>query len=277
MPITEKDALEIFGIEDLTKYETADALKADVDKTWVKLASAHTNKAVTDAVFGKINRAGRKQLEEINGAFELGLEIDDKADLLDVLKKLPETLKPRFDAIKDLEGKLAKAAPADVVAQFEAKEKELSKKLKAFEADATKWKGEFDNLNTTVQNRDKTAKIEGTWDGAGKAVPFNSTVDQLRKEGFFAMARKKYQVLLDEEGKPYAANSKGEPLMHPKKSATPWTLEEALKADAEELKLLGSNPQGGRPAQPVVKKAEQEAQVNVFGRNRERVKATPLM
>jgi hypothetical protein len=43
MPITEKEALEIFGIEDLSKYVSADAFKGDVDKTWLKRATAHND------------------------------------------------------------------------------------------------------------------------------------------------------------------------------------------------------------------------------------------
>ncbi len=267
MPITEKEALAVFGLEDvdLTKIESADAFKADVEKTWLKRDSAHNDKGVADKVFGKVNRTLSKQLSDLNTTFDLGIEDIDTKPPMEVLKALPDVFKPRFDRITELEGKLKTAAPADVVAKFEEEKKELDKKLKAFEKNAKEWEGKYTELDTRVKTNDRTGKINGEWDGAVKAIPFASTVDELRKEGFLAKSKAKYQVLIDDEGKTYAANDKGEPLMNPKKAAERWTLAEALKADADALKLIGVNPQGGKPVVKQATRVTTEEQPARFG------------
>ena len=53
--------------------------------------------------------------------------------------------------------------------------------------------------------------------------------------------------------------------MNPKKAAERWSLAEALKAEAEAMKLVGVNPQGGKPIiKPVVNK-EAERPSSRFG------------
>lgn len=268
MPITEKEALEVLGFDDVSKVESVDAFKADVEKTWVKLDSAHNDPRVTDKVFGKANRTILKELTNINTEFGLELEIDEKAKPVDVLKSFSEAFKPRLSKVKELEEKLKTAAPADVVEKFEQEKRELDKKLKAFEKNAKEWESKFTELDTKVKNNDRTAKVNGEWDGALKAIPFASTVDELRKEGFVSKAKSKYQVLIDDEGKPYAANDKGEPLMNPKKAAERWTLADALKAEADALKLIATNPQGGKVIAPAAKPRENDQPAGRFARER---------
>lgn len=269
MPVELKDALEIFGLtpEDLTKAESTETLKADVDKTWVKLATAHNNPIVKSAVTGTWNRAGRKKLEEVNARFELGLEIGDKDDLLDLFPKLSEVLQPKFDDFKGAAEKLKNSAPKDVVDEYENKLKEKDKKLTAIEKSAKEAQTKYDELFNNVQTKEKTAKVDGEWGGAMGSITFSPQVDALRKEGFSALMRKEYQVLIDDEGKTYAANAKGEPLMHPKKAAERWPLAEALKAKAEELKLIGANPQGGKQIiQTPTQRQQEVAPPGRFGR-----------
>ena len=83
-------------------------------------------------------------------------------------------------------------------------------------------------------------------------------------------------MLIDDEGKTYAANEKGEPLMNPKKAAERWTLKDALAAEAAALKLTGVNPQGGKLVAPTVKPREQEEQVGRFSVANRRPPATRL-
>lgn len=264
MPIKPEEALEVFGIEDLTKFETPDAFKAEVEKKWITKESAYKDPEVAEKVFGKINRGFTMELSKLNDSFELGLEDIDKKKPMDILKALPDAFKPRLDKVKELEEKLKTAAPADVVSKYEEEKKELHKKLSAFEKSAKEWEGKYSELDTKVKTSERTGKINGEWDGALKAISFAPTVDELRKEGFIAKSKAKYQVLLDDEGQPYAANEKGEPLMNPKKAAERWTLKDALAAEAANLKLTGVNPQGGKPVvQPV--KREHEDIAGRFG------------
>jgi len=259
MPIKPEEALEVFGIEDLTKFETPDAFKAEVEKKWITKDAAYKDPEVVDKIWGKMNRGFSKELSDLNDAFELGLEDIDKKKPMDILKALPDAFKPRLDKVKELEEKLKTAAPADVVSKYEEEKKELHKKLSAFEKSAKEWEGKYSELDTKVKTSERTGKINGEWDGALKAISFAPTVDELRKEGFIAKAKAKYQVLLDDEGQPYAANEKGEPLMNPKKAAERWTLKDALAAEAANLKLTGVNPQGGKPIVPPVKREHEDA------------------
>jgi hypothetical protein len=203
-----------------------------------------------------VNRTISKQLSELNNTFELGIEDIDTKPPLEILKALPDLFKPRLDKVSELEAKLKTAAPADVVAKFEDEKKEMDKKIKALTKNATEWESKYTELDTKVKTNDRTSKISGEWDGALKSVPFATTVDELRREGFISKAKSKYQVLIDDEGKTYAANDKGEPLMNPKKAAERWSLAEALKAEADTMKLIATNQQGGRVIQPVVKRED---------------------
>ena len=261
MPIKLEEALEVFGVDpkELEKHESAEAFAKSVEQTWIKRESAHNDKGIADKVFGKVNRGLNKQLAELNEAFELGIEDVDTAPPMDILKKLPDVFKPKFDRIKELEEKTKTAAPAEVVADYETKLKEATKKLTAYEKNAKEWETKYVTLDGEIKTRERKHKVDSEWDSALKAIPFASTVDELRKEGFVSKAKSKYQVLLDDEGKPYAANDKGEPLMNPKKAAERWSLAEALKAEADALKLVGVNPQGGKTVpKPTARPVEQE-------------------
>ena len=279
MPIKPEEALEVFGqdVKDLEKFDTPEAFAKAVEQTWIKRDAAHNDKGVADKVFGKVNRGLSKQLSDLNSAFELGIEDIDTAPPMDILKKLPEVFKPRFDKIAELETKLKTAAPADVVSKYEDEKKELSKKLAAFEKNAKEWEGKYTELDTKIKTNDRTNKVNGEWDGALKSIQFAPTVGELVKEGFLSKSKAKYQVLIDDEGKTYAANEKGEPLMNPKKAAERWSLADALKADADALKLIGVNPQGGKPlAKPTARPAEREEQPGRFGVASRRPAATRL-
>lgn len=267
MPIKPEEALEVFGqdVKDLDKFDTPEAFAKAVEQTWIKRESAHNDKGIADKVFGKVNRGLRKELTDLNDSMELGLEDIDTKNPIEVIKSLPDIFKPRLDKIAELETKLKTAAPADVVEKFEQEKKELDKKLKAFEKNAKEWEGKYTELDTKIKTNDRTSKINGEWDGAINAIPFAHTVGELVKEGFKAKAKSKYQVLIDDEGKTYAANEKGEPLMNPKKAAERWSLTEALKAEADSLKLIGVNPQGGKTVPKPTVRTEREEPVGRFG------------
>lgn len=267
MAIKPEEALEVFGLDpkELDKFDTADAFKTEVEKKWITRDAASKDKGITDVVFGKINRGLRKELSDINESLGLGLEDIDNKNPIDVLKMFPEAVKPKFDKIAELETKVKSAAPAEVVAKYEEEKKELDKKLKAFEKNAKEWETKYTTLDGEVKTREKSNKVNGEWDAALKAVQFAPTVDDLKKKGFISTVKEKYKVLIDDEGKIYAANDKEEPLMNPKKAAERWSLAEALKAEAEAMKLVGVNPQGGKPIiKPVVNK-EAERPSSRFG------------
>lgn len=277
MPITKEEALEVFGVSDLEKFENVDAFKETIEKDWLKADSAHNDPRVKSKVVGTFHRKGAKEISELNNSLELGLEIDDKADVLALIPKLAEALKPKFDGIKELQEKVKTAAPAEVLAEFERKDKEREKKLAASEKGWKEAQAKYDELFNSVQTREKTAKIDGEWDSAVKAIPFSPQVDELKKAGFLAIARQKYQIVLDDEQKPYLANAKGEPIMHPKKAGERLPLSEALKTEAETLKLIGVNPHGNKPvAGPIRTTPPQDQQQTQFGR-RERKPAPRLM
>jgi len=120
MPITEKEALEIFGASDLSKYESADQFREAVENDWVKRTAAHSDKSIQSAVISKVNRVALKRLGDL--ASELGLTVEEdlmKGDFVDVLPKITELAKARAAEMEELRKKVEKALPDDVAKEFE--------------------------------------------------------------------------------------------------------------------------------------------------------------
>lgn len=250
MALTEKAALSIFGVEDLSKFENEEALKTFVDGAWVKRENAKDDPEIRTALMGKVNRVARTRLSGI--AKEYDLELDSKlmseGDPVDIIPEIGKALKSKFGDIDELRDKVSKALPEDTIKDWEKKIKSTEKERDTFKSQAAELQGKYDGLFNEVKTSKAKSVEEKEWNNALAGIQFHQGVDDLKKEGFKAIAKNKYRIELDEEFTPKLVDAKGSPIKHPKKGGEFLTLSEALKLEATELKLVGTSVHGNKPA-----------------------------
>ncbi len=250
MPITEKAALAVFGVDDLAKFETEEALKGFVDSTWVKRDHANDDPDVRKSVLGKVNRVARTRLSGIAKEYELDLDgkLMSDGDPVDIIPELGKALKAKFGEIGELREKAEKALPEDTIKEWDKKLKGLEKERDLFKSQASELQGKYDGLFNEVKTTKAKTVEDREWNNALAGIQFHPGVDDLKKEGFKAIARQKYRIELDDEFTPKLVDAKGSPLKHPKKGGEFLSLAEALKIEAAEMKLVGTSVHGNKPA-----------------------------
>ena len=250
MPITEKEALEVFGATDLSKFEDTDAFKAAIEKDWVKKAQAVKDPDVRRNILSGLNRVMKKRLSEVASSMDVTLdkEVLDGEDPLDIASVLVESAKEKFAGLDELKKKAEKAVPDDVLNDYKTKIAEAEKKINTFQKSAKEIQEKYDALIAEGTKKDRAAKIDGVWKEALGGIPFHQGVDELKRKGFIADLKDRYRVEIDENGNPYTADSiKGEPVKHPKKAGELWSLSEIAKEEAKKNKLVSENPHAGKP------------------------------
>jgi len=258
MAIKPEEALEIVGI-DVSKYETTDDLRTAFEAEWVKMDRVADNAKAREMVIGKVNRVASSRLSGIVKDF--GLDVDPeilKKDPLDIIAEVGKALKPRFDEIEELRAKAEKAVPEDVLKEMKSKLEAKDKEVNTFKTQATDYQKKFDDLNLEVTTKDRNVKVNASWDDAYKGIEWNEGVDELKREGFDAKARKKYKVDIQDDGNARLLDASGNPVPHPKKAGEYLSLTEALKKDADEFGLTKKNPHAG-------KKVERKATSTTMG------------
>lgn len=251
MPITEKEALEIFGASDLSKYESADQFREAVEKDWVKRTQAHSDKSIQSAVISKVNRVALKRMKDL--VSELGLTVDEDVidgDFVDVLPKITELAKGRGAEMEELRKKAEKALPDDVAKDFEKKLKAITAERDTFASQAKEFQGKYEGLETEVKNGKRKSVIDSQWSEALGGIQFHQGVDELRKKGFIASVKEKYRIDLDDEFNPKMVDMDGKPVKHPKKAGEFWSLKEALETEARAAKLLPESPHANKVIPP---------------------------
>lgn len=252
MPIKPEDALEILGFTDLSKFEDTDTFKEAVEKDWVKKASAASDPDVQQQVMSTKYRVGRKRLGDL--AKTLGVDVDDEllksGDLLDIIPKVNEAVKPVLEDLNGWKAKAEKAVPDDVVKEWQGKLKTAEKERDAFKGQAVEWQEKYNGLDTEVKTSKRKGIVDGEWNAALGGIQFHQGVDDLKRKGFVAAMKEKYRIDIDDEFKPRMVDASGNPVKHPKKAGEMLGLAEAIKQEAATMKLLGENPHGGKPVTP---------------------------
>jgi hypothetical protein len=110
------------------------------------------------------------------------------------------------------------------------------------------WENKYNTLEQTVQQREKQARIDAQWERALGGLKFNEGVTPLAVKGFHAAVREKFAVDFDDEGSPYAIDAVAKKRVpNPNKAHDSLSLDDLVKSYAEQEKLIGGNPQGGKP------------------------------
>ncbi len=265
MPIKPEEALETIGF-DPAKFDTVDDFKEAMEKKFLAREQAHADPDVTSKVLGKFNGVLRRKAAKLGKELDVDLPEDaDPIDLIDSLVPAVGTLKGSINTWKE---KAEKAVPEDIVKDWEKKVKALEKERDLFQGQAKDVEAKYNALNEEIVTTKKRTVVDTAWERALAGIPFHQGVDELRKEGFVAKAKTKYRIELDEELKPMLKDDKGNPIKHPKKVGELLTLDEALKLDAKEFKLIAENPHANKPVEQTTRKPAAPPQTPPGGRAR---------
>ncbi len=246
MPIKPEEALEIVGF-DPAQFDDVDAFREAIEKKFVAREVAHKDKEVNARVLGKFNEVIKRKVSKVGK--EAGIELPEDADPIDLIDQLVPAFTGLKSQAEEWKGKAEKGVGEDVIKEWKDKLTKAEKEAGVFRSQAQEWQQKYDGLNNEVTTSKRKNVLDTEWNKAIGGVQFSSSVDELRKEGFLAKVRSKYVVELDDDLKPrlLSADTK-EPIRHPRKAGELLTLDEALKIEAKELKLISENPHGDKPA-----------------------------
>ena len=245
MPIKPEEAFEVVGFNP-ADYEDVESFREAMEKKFVARENAHKDKDVTSKVLGAVNAIVRRKVSGV--AKELGIEVPEEHEAVKMLDHLEPALKGLKTQADEWKAKAEKGVGEDILNEHKKKLADLEKERNAFQSQAKEFADKYESLFGEVNTSRKKAVLDSEWNKAIGGVQFSSSVDELRKEGFLSKVRGKYRVELDEELKPRLVDAdKGEPIKHPRKAGELLTLEEALKIEAKELKLVSENPHGDKP------------------------------
>lgn len=237
MPIEATDAIALMGY-DLSKFETVDDFKVQVEKDWVKTGDAHLNKDIAGRVFGKQNNVLRSTLNKVGK--ELGVDIDfSEMDPIEGINALKENIAETKAAWEKAKGDgSTNAEVLEAKRQYEEAKKANADMKKALDAITS----EYTEFKSTVAQKEATAKLEAIRARGMEGVPFSPSISNLAKIGFDAMVRKELLIAFDDEGKEYVTDANGDRIKDPAKANAFLSYDQAVLAIAEREKLTEPEP-----------------------------------
>lgn len=237
MAVEAADAIALMGY-DLTKFETIDDFKAEVEKDWVKTGDAHLNKDIAGRIFAKQNNSLRGALAKFGE--EIGADLDFKdMDPIEGIKALRESVADTKAAWEKAKGD---GTPNAEVAELKRQYDESKKANAAIKSALDATTAEFGEYKNTITAKEANAKLEGIRDRGMKGIPFGSSVSNLAKIGFDALVRKEVAIAFDDEGKEYATDGEGNRIKNPSKANAFLSYDEAVRAIADREKLTEDTP-----------------------------------
>lgn len=247
MPIDPKQALEYLGVNP-DEVESIDAFKEHVSKTYVPRSEAFKDEEIQRQIFGKVNNTMRSRLKNV--AKEIG--IDAKFDDIEPTDGIDLIAAGAKAKLVEYETKLSEAQkgnkPAKEVEEWQRKYDEASKKVEALTGNLTEWETKYKDLEGSVAKREREARINAQWENAFGSLKFNEGVSPLAVKGFQVAVRDKYAIDFDDEGSPYAIDvTTKKRVPNPNRAHEFLGLGDLVKQYAEQEKLIGGNPQGGKP------------------------------
>jgi hypothetical protein len=237
MAIEATDAIALMGY-DLSKFETVDDFKVQVEKDWVKTGDAHLNKDIAGRVFGKQNNVFRSTLNKVGK--ELGVDIDfSEMDPIEGINALKENIAETKAAWEKAKGDgSTNAEVIEAKRQYEEAKKANADLKKALDATTS----EYTEFKTTIAQKEATAKLEGIRARGMEGVPFAPSISNLAKVGFDAMVRKELLIAFDDEGNEDVTDPSGERIKDPSKASARLTYDQAVLAIAEREGLTTPEP-----------------------------------
>jgi hypothetical protein len=249
MPIDPKDALGYLGINP-EEIADMDAFKAHVSTTYVPRAEAHKDPDIMRAIVGRDKGVLRTKLK--GAGKELGLEDVkwddvDPTEGIDLLTARAKARTAELSSQLEEAKKGGKGAGKDVE-ELTTKYTEAKKLADELKGQLGTWETKYNELETSVSQREKQARINAQWERAIGGIKPNADVTPLALKGFQAAVREKFAIEFDDEGSPYAVDAQSKKrIPNPNKAHDFLGLDDLVKKYAEEEKLIGGNPKGGTP------------------------------
>jgi len=238
--------------EQLEAFENVDALKADVDKQFIRRATAAKDKDFVGSIIG--NTLGSIQTKLKATAKSYGVEFD--ADTLKEatpeklfelsLEKLTNASTTALEEMKKQVGSKPSEREKELTEQFE--------KLKKTYSDTTglldMTNKDFASYKETAAREIKNVKLNLDRDKVLSSVtpPVNAT--ELQKLGFQAAINQRLKFDYDETGTFQVYDSFGHLIPDKKKHGAFLQPEEAVKNLAVEIGYTSLNPHAAKPNQP---------------------------
>ena len=247
MPVKPEAAIEYLGLK-LEEFEDDDAFKAHFDGQFVRREIAHDDSEVKNKVFGKINsvlRGKMKNLAKANGIDGVEFDKTDPADLVDILN---EKLSGSVTALREELTEAKKSTGGKATKEVEELQRQLqaaTTERDAFGSQAADFEARYKDLEGGMKQREAQARVDGAFSRALEALPFREDVNGYARKGFESEIRSKYKLEFGEDGITKVLDADGKPLMNASKAQTYLSLDEIVKKNAEEAKLVGGNPQAG--------------------------------
>lgn len=204
MPVELKDLAEYLGYTDeqLKEFADADALKADVDKQFIRRENASKDKDFMKSVNGKLLNS--LETKFISTAKDYGIEFNPEETKGVALEKLFEGGFSKLStasatALKAVEDKIGK--PDEVVKEWEGKYNNVLKERDDFKGLLEKTKIEFTGFKEQKETEIKGAKLSFQKEQLLSNVPWKAGIKDIEKQGFLSIVDKSAKFDFDNEGK----------------------------------------------------------------------------
>ncbi len=230
------------------EIESVDTFKKSFNEDFLK-SSAYGQR------IGSLESSLIKRFKAANIEFKPE-EIKDKKveDIQELgLKKAFEFFNSSLEAEKK-KNKNPDEAIVKIQGEFDTYKSEAQKKINDEIVLRTQLKTEYDTFKSTVETEKKQSTVKDYENAAWKGFKWGTGIDDLRKKGFEATVKERYATHLDESGKPYTANEKGERIQSAKKTGEHATLEEILESEGIKAKVWAvADNKGGGAGQTVTR------------------------
>lgn len=257
MAVELKDLAEYLGFTDekLKEFENAEALKAEVDKQFIRRENALKDKDFKKAVTGELLGSLTTKAKAI--AKQHGIEFQPEEIKDQPVEKIIELGFSKFSAASTSaleEAKKLAGKPDEALKELQEKYNKLNssfgdtnKLLETTKAEFTSYKdrtaSEIKNAKLTFQEEQEFGKIENL---------FKPNINEVEKIGFRSAIKTKAKFDFDEAGKMIVTDLEGHMIPNKNKHGEFMKPEEFLKEEGLKLGVIPANQHSKEVKKPVV-------------------------
>jgi hypothetical protein len=236
--MADKLPVEVTSYFGLPEDATLESLKQHHGENYIKKSEVVKDEKLIASVMGKTMNSERTAIRrELK---TLGIELDPKetdtknpSEIVSIgLAKAVEN----FEASKkELQGKIGQGVD-EAVKEWKDKAEKSELKANDFKSKFETQGKDFETYKSTEKATRKTEKVEDIFKTAFAKIPKANNVTELISEGLEAHLRKNYKIDLEEDGKEFIADLKGERVKNPNKAGATLTVQELFNSVALEKK-----------------------------------------
>lgn len=253
MPVELKDLADYLGYNDetLKGFENADALKADVDKQFIRRATANKDVELRKAMFGEM--LGSQETAVKASAKKFGIEFKPEEIAGKSPVQISELALEKFAGLsKSAQEELKKqigAEPDEKYRSLEEKFNKQSKKVQDYESMLEATKNEFNSFKENTAKELKNSKLNFQKEQLLGGIAWKPGIKDIEKQGFLAIVDKSVNFDFDETGKFVITDKEGHLIPNKAKHGEHLSPEEWLKDATVKNEVIAINPHAaGKPA-----------------------------